>query len=46
MSSFGQTLFGGSRFVRWALTPFVLLFAILVEKLRAARRSAGLRDRE
>lgn len=36
MSAFGQTLFGGSRFVRWALSPFVLLFAVvmpfLVEK--------------
>ncbi len=28
MSRFGQTLFGGSPFIRWALTPFVLLFAI------------------
>jgi len=36
MSAFGQTLFGGSRFIRWALSPFVLLFAVvtplLVEK--------------
>lgn len=28
MSKFGQTLFGGSPFIRWALTPFVLIFAI------------------
>src|SRR5258708_39755043 len=30
MSKFGQTLFGGGRFVRWALSPFVLLFAVVV----------------
>lgn len=30
MSAFGQTLFGGSRFIRWALSPVVLLFAILL----------------
>ena len=30
MSNFGKTLFGGSGFVRWSLTPFVLLFAILM----------------
>lgn len=28
MSTFGNTLFGGSRFIRWALSPFVLIFAI------------------
>jgi hypothetical protein len=30
MSAFGQTLFGGSVFIRWALSPFVVLFAILL----------------
>lgn len=30
MSKFGQTLFGGGRFIRWALSPFVLLFAVLM----------------
>jgi len=30
MSGFGHTLFGGSRFVRWTLTPFVLVFAIFM----------------
>jgi hypothetical protein len=30
MSLFGQTLFGGSRFIRWSLSPFVLLFAVLM----------------
>jgi hypothetical protein len=30
MTNFGETLFGGSPFVRWTLTPFVLLFAVLV----------------
>ena len=30
MSTFGTTLFGGSRFMRWTLTPLVLLFAIVM----------------
>jgi hypothetical protein len=30
MSNFGQTLFGGSRFVRLALSPFVVLFAVVM----------------
>jgi len=30
MSKFGQTLFGGGGFVRWALSPFVLLFAVVM----------------
>ena len=30
MSKFGETLFGGSRFVRWSLTPFILLFLITI----------------
>jgi hypothetical protein len=30
MANFGETLFGGSPFVRWTLTPFVLLFAVLL----------------
>lgn len=33
MSAFGQTLFGGSRFVRWTLSPFVLLFAVVMPLL-------------
>lgn len=41
MSTFGDTLFGGSRFVRWTLSPFVLLFAIamplLIEKWTLTR---------
>lgn len=28
MSTFGTTLFGGSRFVRWSLTPVILFFAL------------------
>ena len=36
MSNFGETLFGGSRFIRWSLSSFVLLFAaimpLLIEK--------------
>lgn len=28
MSEFGKTLFGGSRFIFWALAPFLLLFAV------------------
>ena len=30
MSQFGQTLFGTSGFIRWTLTPFVLIFAIFM----------------
>jgi hypothetical protein len=30
MSHFGQILCGRSGFIRWALTPFVLAFAILM----------------
>src|SRR5262245_46522989 len=33
MSHFGEALFGGSRFVRWTLSPFVLLFALVVPLL-------------
>ncbi len=33
MGVFSQTLFGGSRFIRWALSPFVLLFAVLMPLL-------------
>jgi hypothetical protein len=30
MPNFGETLFGGSAFVRWTLTPAVFLFAVLM----------------
>jgi hypothetical protein len=30
MSYFGETLFGHSKFIRWTLSPLVLLFAILM----------------
>lgn len=30
MSNFGRTIFGGSRFVRISLTPFLLLFAVVM----------------
>jgi hypothetical protein len=30
MSQFGQTLFGGGGWMRWVLSPFVLLFAIFM----------------
>lgn len=30
MSAFGQTLFGGSPFVRWTVSPFLVLFAIIM----------------
>lgn len=30
MSRFGQTLFGRSGFIRWTLTPIVLLFAVFM----------------
>ena len=33
MSAFGQALFGGSPFIRWALSPFVLLFAVVMPLL-------------
>jgi hypothetical protein len=48
MNAFGQTLFAGSRFIRWTLTPFVLLFAVvmplLVEKwtLKLATMIGGM----
>lgn len=48
MNAFGQTLFGGSTFIRWALSPFVLLFAVvmplLVEKwtLKVGGMIAGM----
>jgi hypothetical protein len=28
MSNFGNTLFGGSPFVRWAISPFLLIFIV------------------
>ena len=33
MSGFGKTLFGGSPFIRWALSPFLLLFAVVMPLL-------------
>jgi hypothetical protein len=30
MSNFGETLFGSSKFIRWALSPLILLFVILM----------------
>lgn len=33
MSGFGKTLFGGSPFIRWALSPFILLFAVVMPLL-------------
>ena len=33
MSKFGQTLFGGSGFIRWTLSPFVLIFAVVLPLL-------------
>jgi hypothetical protein len=33
MSDFGEALAGGSRFVRWTLSPFVVLFAVLTPVL-------------
>ena len=33
MSAFGQTLFSGSRFIRWALSPFILIFAVFMPLL-------------
>jgi cyanate permease len=33
MSKFGQILFAGGGFIRWALSPFVLLFAVLMPLL-------------
>jgi hypothetical protein len=36
MANFGETLFGGSPFVRWTLTPIVILFAALMPFLITA----------
>jgi hypothetical protein len=33
MNNVGKTVFGGSRFVFWALTPFVVLFLITITTL-------------
>jgi hypothetical protein len=33
MSAFGETLFSGSRFMRWALSPFILIFAVFMPLL-------------
>jgi len=33
MSQFGRTLFGASGFIRWTLTPFVLIFAVFMPLL-------------
>lgn len=33
MSQFGETLFGGSRFIFWALAPFLVAFMILMPLL-------------
>ncbi|HUE72531.1 MAG TPA: hypothetical protein VMP01_16725 [Pirellulaceae bacterium] len=33
MGGFGETLFGGSPFIRWTLTPFLVLFAVLMPLL-------------
>ena len=33
MSGFGETLFGGSPFIRWTLTPLLVLFAVLMPVL-------------
>jgi hypothetical protein len=33
MSAFGETLFSGSRFIRWALSPFILIFAVFMPLL-------------
>ncbi|HEX5221353.1 MAG TPA: hypothetical protein VFZ59_17445 [Verrucomicrobiae bacterium] len=33
MSAFGQTLFANSPFLRWALSPFILLFAVVMPLL-------------
>ena len=30
MANFGETLFGASPFVRWTLSPFVFVFAVLI----------------
>ncbi len=37
MARFGKTLFGDSRFVRWALSPFLLMFAVLMPGLVESR---------
>src|SRR5687767_3620712 len=33
MSQFGQTLFGASGFMRWTLSPFLLIFAVFMPLL-------------
>lgn len=42
MSGFGKTLFGGSPFVRWTLSPFVILFALAMPWLIPKWTAAGV----
>ncbi len=42
MSNFGETLFGGSAFVRWTLSPFILIFALVIPFLIPEWTSAGV----
>lgn len=42
MNNFGKTLFGGSRFIRWSLTPFLLLTAVLMPLASQKAQSGGL----
>lgn len=42
MSGFGETLFGGSPFVRWMLSPFVICFALAMPWLIPNWTPAGV----
>lgn len=42
MSEFGNTLFGGSRFVRWSLTPVILFFALWMPTMTHQMAPTGM----
>ena len=42
MSTFGKTVFGGSRFVRWSLTPFLMLTALLMPLASQKTETSGM----
>lgn len=42
MSEFGNTLFGGSRFIRWSLTPVILFFALWLPTMTHKMAPTGM----
>lgn len=42
MSKFGEVLFSGSRFIFWALSPFLLLFAVVMPLMMDSWSAASI----